>query len=131
RADHRRAALGAGRVERAAGGRRHRHRGVRAAVRSVARPPARRHRGLKRPSMNLRHALFVVAALALAAAAAPAKADPVPWLKLGNETLAGWQATVDPGDANKLTLARAGAAAGAVSILVTIPWPSSAYDTAL
>ncbi len=81
--------------------------------------------------MNLRIALFAIATLVLALAGAPAKADPVPWLKLDKETLAGWRATVDPADTNKLTLVRTGAAAGAVSILVTLPWPSSAYDTAL
>ena len=81
--------------------------------------------------MHLRHALFALAALALALAGAPASADPVPWLKLGAQAMAGWRATVDPADPNKLTLARDGAAAGAVPVLVTIPWPSSAYDTAL
>jgi putative ABC transport system substrate-binding protein len=81
--------------------------------------------------MPFRLVLFAIATLALTLAGAPAKADPVPWLKLNKEALAGWQATVDPADGNKLTLVRTGAATGAVSILVTLPWPSSAYDTAL
>jgi len=78
--------------------------------------------------MHLRSAILALALLA-ATAIAPAKGDPVPWLKLDKETLAGWQATVDPTDANKLTLTRAGA--GATPILVIMPWPSTAYDTAL
>lgn len=81
--------------------------------------------------MILRPVLFAIAAVALALVGAPANADPVAWLKLEKETMAGWHATVDPADANKLTLARPGAPSGTVSILVTIPWPSSAYDTAL
>jgi putative tryptophan/tyrosine transport system substrate-binding protein len=59
-----------------------------------------------------------------------AKAEPVPWLKLDKEALAAWKATVDPIDANKLTLAR-GDSKGDTAILVIVPWPSSAYDTAL
>jgi putative ABC transport system substrate-binding protein len=67
--------------------------------------------------------------LVFAVAAPSARAEIVPWLKLDNETLARWQARVDPADPNTLTLTRGDAAATA--ILVTIPWPSSAYDTAL
>jgi putative tryptophan/tyrosine transport system substrate-binding protein len=80
--------------------------------------------------MHLRSAILALVMLAVAALA-PAKADPVPWLKLDKEALTGWQATVDPTDGNKLTLVRAGAADGATPILVTIPWPSTAYDTAM
>lgn len=76
-----------------------------------------------------RTGFFALVVLAMAVFGAAAKAEPVPWLKLDKETLAAWKATVDPADPNRLTLSRADA--GAVSILVTIPWPSSAYDAAL
>lgn len=79
--------------------------------------------------MRLRTGLFVFALLALALCRA-AQAEPVPWLKLDKEALAAWKASVDPIDANKLTLARGDGKDG-VPILVIVPWPSSAYDTAL
>ncbi|MCW5771938.1 MAG: hypothetical protein KIT16_09910 [Rhodospirillaceae bacterium] len=79
--------------------------------------------------MSLRKILLPILVVA-AALAAPARAEPVPWLKLDRETLARWTATLDPNDANRLVLAR-GPAQDAVPILVVIPWPSSAYDTAL
>jgi putative ABC transport system substrate-binding protein len=79
--------------------------------------------------MLLRRATVAFAMLA-ASLAATAQAEPVPWLKLDKETLSAWRAAVDSVDANKLALERAGGGAG-VPILVTIPWPSSAYDTAL
>jgi len=74
-------------------------------------------------------AILISLAAIFALALGAARAEPVPWLKLDGATLARWKASVDPADPNRLTLARGEGAA--VPILVIIPWPSSAYDTAL
>ena len=79
---------------------------------------------------------FLVLILALLAAGGAARAEPVPWLNLDRATLSAWKASTNPADPNTLTLEFSGGAAvtrtaATVRILVTIPWPSSAYDTAL
>jgi putative ABC transport system substrate-binding protein len=78
-----------------------------------------------------RNRLAAIALFGALAIGTPAKADPVPWLKFDKEALAGWKAEVDPTDGNKLVLSRIGGAAGATSILVTMPWPSTAYDATM
>ena len=79
-------------------------------------------------------ALFLLI-LGVLAGSGPAFAEPMPWLNLGRATLSAWKASTDPADPNALTLESAGGVAttrpAQVRILVTIPWPSSAYDTAL
>lgn len=81
--------------------------------------------------MSMRRAALFISFIAILAASGRAQAEPVPWLKLNAETLKRWTPAVDPADPNRLTLSRKGTDAAAAAILVTIPWPSSAYDTAL
>lgn len=80
--------------------------------------------------MRLRTGFIAFVLFALALWCGAAKAEPVPWLKLDKEALAAWTASVDPADANKVTLARGDSKDG-IALLVILPWPSSAYDTAL